>query len=444
MRRMGWLALAALVASGCVWEDRCTAGAARDDSGRCRSDRGDAGRDGQVDEDGGEGDAGPRDGGTDGGTDAGRGSIVDFAVGAAHVCVVDSRGVLTCWGGNTLGQLATGDVSPQLVPRRVEIGAAVLGVAGNSIHVCAHTGEPALYCWGTNGDGQVGNGTRSAAPVTTPFRLELGGVRFVSGSFANTCMTTSLMSSACWGRNDYGQLGIGLVSASPQPAPGTGVQTAEGNLEEVTSHGIGDRHVCLLTRTGTVFCMGRNQEGQCGLETPDPVVVATEVPGLTDVTSLSVSYEHSCAVQNGSVYCWGVNEDRQVVPGAPTGDPVRTPTVVTGLGTALQVAAGGDHTCALLDTREVACWGTRAHGALGDGEPVSDTTVDAPVLVSGLSEVERVLSSFQSLVCALTMHGELWCWGEDAAALVGGAAGATVFLDGETVHTAPVRVDPFR
>lgn len=433
---VGMSAVLALV-SGCVFEDRCAGGAVRDEaSGRCVLEQSDGGSD-----------AGERDSGSDSdaGTDAGGPrTIEDISVGAAHACVVDSAGVLTCWGANQLGQIATGDIAPVAAPRVIDLGARVTAVAGNTIHSCAQTAEPALYCWGANEQGQVGNGVASAAPVTTPFRIgTLGAARHFEGSFANTCFVSILSTAVCWGRNDSGQLGIDSVSPDPVTAPDQPVRSTAGSFETPVHVAVADRHVCFIGSDRHLSCMGNNDSGELGLGHTTSALVATEVPGMTDVSSVSVSASHTCAVNAGEVYCWGHNDHGQVQPGGPV-DAILTPTPVAGVGPALQVATGDSHACALLDTGSVVCWGSRENGALGDGMPASATSVDAPVAVTGLTDVERLEASYLFLTCALTASNELYCWGTDASALVGGEPGsATVFLDGETVHTAPVRIDPF-
>jgi alpha-tubulin suppressor-like RCC1 family protein len=60
---------------------------------------------------------------------------------------------------------------------------------------------------------------------------------------------------------------------------------------------------------------------------------------------------------------------------------VFTPQAVPGVTSAVGIASGDSHDCAILEGGAVVCWGSNGFGQLGDG-----TTVDssAPVSVVGL------------------------------------------------------------
>src|SRR5262249_14273646 len=91
------------------------------------------------------------------------------------------------------------------------------------------------------------------------------------------------------------------------------------------------------------------------------------------VVSFAVGYDHACAIlDNKELKCWGANNgelglgdtrNRGIKPGE-MGDAL--PAVNLGLGRhAVQVSAGYAHTCALLDNGAVKCWGDGNDGELG-------------------------------------------------------------------------------
>lgn len=442
--RRGLLVLATVsLMGGCVFSDRCVGGATRDEaSGRCVLGDGGGVTDGGL-RDGALPDGSVEDGGgdEDGGIDAGPPPrIVEVSVGVVHACALDDRGVLRCWGDNRSGALGSGDTAPFDAPRVVDLGARVTTVGGTALHTCATTSTPSLFCWGQDMEGQIGDGEASGTPTTSPFEHPgLGSLNQVAGGFANTCTVGLLGGVVCWGRNDRRQLGNDATEMI-QPSPGDPMLAPMGgDFEGARQAAIADRHICVRA-DGRVFCVGDGGEGSLGDGTFMDRTRPTEVTGLTGVTDIAASFAHTCAVASGEVFCWGDGANGQVAPGftAVQGAPVS----VSLPAAAQQVVTGEKHSCALLTDGTVHCWGTDDGGALGDAATHSGPA--GPVQVEGLTDVASLSASFVGLTCALTDAAELWCWGQDAIELLGGPmAGAnTVFLDGETQHDTPVRVDP--
>ncbi|XXY48975.1 hypothetical protein WME91_54110 [Sorangium sp. So ce269] len=83
------------------------------------------------------------------------------------------------------------------------------------------------------------------------------------------------------------------------------------------------------------------------------------------------------------------------------------PTPVKGVQGAAALAAGLSHTCALLASGGVTCWGWNRGGLLGGGAPEE---TGPPTRVKGLDDAKQVaLGNAQS--CALRQSGALFCWG---------------------------------
>src|SRR5436853_427597 len=80
--------------------------------------------------------------------------------------------------------------------------------------------------------------------------------------------------------------------------------------------------------------------------------------------------------------------------------------------TVVQVAVGLEHTCALLDSGDVRCWGGGSFGQLGYGS--KDDRLSAPsedVPLNG-AIVERVAARAVE-TCVLLDNGRLRCWGDN-------------------------------
>jgi alpha-tubulin suppressor-like RCC1 family protein len=75
---------------------------------------------------------------------------------------------------------------------------------------------------------------------------------------------------------------------------------------------------------------------------------------------------HVCAITlEGDPLCWGRNNYGQL--GREVDNYSETPSIVTDLEDATQIACGPWHCCAVLADTTVRCWGSNEFGALGDG-----------------------------------------------------------------------------
>ena len=92
-------------------------------------------------------------------------------------------------------------------------------------------------------------------------------------------------------------------------------------------------------------------------------------------TAIAAGLFHTCALlDDASVKCWGYNLRGQLGIGSTNnmGDGSGEMAQLTGINlgtgrTAIAIAAGYSHSCALLDNYSVKCWGRNNHGRLGIG-----------------------------------------------------------------------------
>ncbi len=78
--------------------------------------------------------------------------------------------------------------------------------------------------------------------------------------------------------------------------------------------------------------------------------------------------KHTCALlDTGRVRCWGANEFGVLGPGSPERVLARDAVEIEVGGHVVEIAAGAFFTCAVLDTGRVRCWGINADGQLGYG-----------------------------------------------------------------------------
>ncbi len=197
---------------------------------------------------------------------------------------------------------------------------------------------------------------------------------------------------------------------------------------------LGNTHTCALTLSGGVKCWGSNSSGQLG----NPAAAAKQavpldVTGLSSgVVSLSSGIYHTCALMDsGRVKCWGMDDYGQLGDDSALASK-SAPIDVSGIVNAKAVEAGGYHTCALTTSDQMLCWGWNASGQLGNSGAVERQ--GTPVLVTGLSSSISSISAGGSNTCAVTSSGGVKCWGNDGNGQLG---------DDEALVNKSVPVDVF-
>ena len=154
-------------------------------------------------------------------------------------------------------------------------------------------------------------------------------------------------------------------------------------------------HTCVVFETGSTLCWGDNFYGQLGQGNTNTVgdneTLATLFPidlGA-DAEQIVAGRHHTCALlTGGGVKCWGRNLYGQLGTGGidHIGDdevPAAIPAIDLG-GPAQAITTGDYHTCALLDEREILCWGLNDYGQLGYGDTLLRGDDESPVDAGGV------------------------------------------------------------
>ena len=326
--------------------------------------------------------------------------------GYSFNCVLFSSGGIGCWGYNAYGQLGIGNVNnigdgPGEMGSNlalVDLPAPAVQMSCGYYHVCAVLTTGKMVCWGRNGNSNLGNGGVSnigdgpgemgSALVPVPVAAGLSVVKVSSGNDF-VCVLLSDNNVYCWGLNTNGVLGLSNIAAKiPVTTPMIRVGLLPSDLGTVVNVSCGLSHVCVLSDTGKVVCWGTNTYGQLGIgsvtstgTSVSPLKVV-QMPTGEVAVSISAGSDHTCALlKSGNIACWGFNNYGQLGIGNQNnmGDgsfemgnllqPVRLPTYVK----AIAVSCFQDTTCALLNHGRVACYGYNAYGGLGIGSSTSTT-----------------------------------------------------------------------
>jgi alpha-tubulin suppressor-like RCC1 family protein len=310
------------------------------------------------------------------------------------------------WGSNLQGQLGIGrisnvGISPLLIDAPEEIAA----LAGGERHGLALLQDGGVLSWGNNEDGQLGNGRIFNEDHDAP--APVSGLSEATAIAAGGNHSLALLANGTvvgWGANPDGVLGDGGTA-------NTGTPTAVSGLSEVTAIATGAGHSLALLRNGTVMAWGANTSGELGDDSTEDSDVPVAVHGLSEVIAIAAGGSFSLALlSDGEVRAWGNDARGQLGDGGSCGcQESLLPIPASGLTEVTAIAAGGEHSLALLRSGEVDAWGGNSSGQLGDG---TATGSDAPVRVHDLSGVSTVAAgSFYSL--ALLEGGGMRAWGAD-------------------------------
>ena len=304
------------------------------------------------------------------------------------------------------------------------------GQAGAAISGGSSGGGTAGYgAGGSAGDAAGAGGAPEAARVVE-----------IATSTSHNCARLSDGRARCWGA-DIGSGALGLArgldliyTIGDDETPASAGDVDVGG--RVTQLSAGDFSTCALFDNGRVRCWG----GGFGLGYPNRMNIGDdEPPSAADfvdvggpVQQIATAAHRSCAVlENGAVRCWGLGEYGALGYGnvETVGDdeaPASVGDVPVG-GPVAEIAMGFDHTCAVLRSGALRCWGNGRSGVLGYGNTDNIGDDETPAEAGDVDvggPVRHVAASLYA-TCAVLVDGAVRCWGEwaplqlDAPAWIG-------------------------
>lgn len=376
---------------------------------------------------------------------------------ATHTCQLDGGPAVACTSPRTYAGLsdgmhrlaisssdASGATATDTVPFLINTpGApkpiAVEQVSAGYLHTCALLADGNVRCWGASGvvsglsSGALGYGSQTNIgddefPASAG-NVSVGGpvIQVAAGSY-HTCALLATRRVRCWGSGVLGY-GPALPGSGTLPIGSNAIPSDLGDLNlggDAAQISAGAHHTCALLTNGSVRCWGAGGDGQLGYgntstigddETP---ASAGDVNVGATVVQIAAGGNHTCALlANGKVRCWGNGSSGQLgyantntigddEPPASAGD-------VNLGGDAIQVAVGSDanypRSCALLTSGKVRCWGYFPGGP-GNPEEVGDDELPASVPDVDVGGIVTQIALGRSHSCALLADAKVRCWGE--------------------------------
>jgi len=363
--------------------------------------------------------------------------------GACHdeglVCIDDTCVVLLCGNGDVDEGEDCDDsnmVDSDGCDNDCTISAGAAQVIAGDEHVCAlfHTGD--IKCWGAFDSGRLGYldqdqniGDDETPADADPVNTGDAVVQLALGSNF-TCVLLASDEVKCWGSGQHGRLGQGNgegdLGTDEEPADIPAIDFGGGTPIQIAA---GAEHACAVMQSGEVRCWGRNDQGQLGL--PGVAMVgADEVPGAVSAVNLgegvvaeqvAAGADHTCALLGGGgVLCWGSDSAGQLGtpgPAMTVGDDEEpaASTLVLLAEEAVLIAGRFSHTCVAYDTGAIQCWGDGGSGRLGYGDTENVGDNEDVSLIPAIDPVGSDPTHFgmgTAHTCVRVGTTQIYCWGE--------------------------------
>ena len=191
-------------------------------------------------------------------------TTVKVEAGVSHTCILMDDGGIMCWGRDNAGQLGNGESSPTTYAPESDVilpeGRIATDISVGNEHSCAILDNKSVVCWGMNNYGQLGDNSSTNAKIPTFPHLPNGSTATkISSGSQHTCATIENGSLYCWGHNKNSRLGLG-TSGGVHKIPM--FVTTDQSIAEISASA---EHTCVLSENGSISCWGRNNYGQLGL-----------------------------------------------------------------------------------------------------------------------------------------------------------------------------------
>lgn len=282
-----------------------------------------------------------------------------------------------------------------------------------------------LYGWGRNiyGDIGLGNTTAYSSPkqvgaLTTWSKISKGSAHSLAISDSGALWA--------WGNGSGGKLGLGNTTSYSSPKQ-VGSLTNWATL--MKSNGIASFSAAIKT-DGTLWMWGTNGEGELGQGNQTYRSSPVQVGALTNWSKVATGSTATIAIKtDGTIWSWGRNSEGQLGLGNTTN---RSSPVQIGTGTNWADVAINLHSLFVkTDGTLWSCGLNRysAAGALGLGDSGIDRS--SPTQVGSLTNWSKVATGDGSSF-AIKTNGTLWAWGNNSSGQLG--------LGDTTNRSSPVQV----
>ena len=371
---------------------------------------------------------------------SGLGNVAQFAAGREHSCARDYEGYVWCWGLNAfyaLGPVATNSIGTTVSTKpTLAVSDAIQLEVGGTFSCALITGQTnEIKCWGSLPDGLFND-----RDVIEPEKLlfsdpNLNPIQIAVGQDA-VCAVFSDGTSECY----WPRFGLG-VGKSSGLVSGICAKTAPLAINNATLVELGSSFGCVTTNQD-VYCFGLDRNYQLGFtaatepslgqicppaSTGRPcesgTIIPFKVPGLpSQPVALLLGRDSACSqFSDGSVWCWGDNQENQLGrdDAATVTESLPRPTTVLPADidlTRSQTFFYSSHYCGLVSSStSLFCWGSNETAQLG----LDDSDASQGTVASTWGDTDAITVG-QFNTCAISsLDGSVWCLGSFNKGLLG-------------------------
>ena len=319
---------------------------------------------------------------------------------------------LRSWGkGATYGTLGLGNTTNYSSPKQVGDLTTWSKIAGGESHTLTIKTDGTLWAWGKNDFGQLGLGTSGLANYkSSPTQVgALTDWLNIAGGIYHTLATKTDGTLWAWGRNNNGQLGLGNITNYSSPKQ-------VGALTTWSKIACGGIHTLAIKTDGTLWAWGDNGSGQFGLGDTLDRSSPVQVENATNWANIAAGNGHTLAIKtDGKLYAWGANQGTGQVGMQSSALNIFSVMQIGALTNWANIAGGGRFSLAIKTDGTLWSWGYNGYGQLGQG---NITNRSSPVQVGALTSWLNVACGYEYTIASKT-DGTLWAWGKNDVGQLG-------------------------
>lgn len=282
--------------------------------------------------------------------------IVQVSAGDSNMVALSDDGTVYTWGYyNGQGADRPSKYPNQVVnPAGTDVLKNIVSVSAGWNFTLALSADGKVYGWGWNNNGQTGRGTTdNSPPRVSPVAVQLasdhsdlGNIIAISAGYNFSLALSSDGHVYAWGWNGEGEIGQNITFGTWSRAVPVMDTTGSGQLANISMIAAGGHHSLAMDKAGNILSWGFSSDGQLGdgpnanggsWYYPHKVVNTAGIGQLSGVVAIAAGYNHSLALMpDGSLLIWGSGFGGALGQGPGNTGKLRVPTPVKDMsGTGL-------------------------------------------------------------------------------------------------------------